>query len=159
MDRKTYMVVAAVALLAAAASRPARRRTRNPLSLGKKPPTPALDTPKHVGMPDYVRWPLYERFADGPTFQRAFRTLGYEVPKGLDILDDAMQEIVAAFKLDFNTVTEEEYLGHSLKDARGLLDDETIYAVAAALDLQKERDEDWFQHVDLALHAAKPEVG
>ena len=109
---KAYIVIAGLAIVAAAASRPARRRAINPLERDPEQPEPGPD-PDHVGMEGFD-WPMRNRFHDPLDFQKGLTALGYEVPLDGDVLGDDTAAAVAAFKLDWNVVTRQSYMGPEL---------------------------------------------
>lgn len=153
---KAYIVIAGLAIVAAAASRPARRRAVNPLERDPELPEPGPD-PEHVGDEGF-EWPMKKRFATPAAFQKGLQTLGYQVPLDGDVLGDETQAAVGAFKLDWNVVTRQTYLGPEL-DTHGYIDLPTVPALAGALHTQSDRGLGWFDIVNEALESSKPEVG
>jgi hypothetical protein len=153
---KAYIVIAGLAIVAAAATRPPRRRAVNPLERDPEVPETGPD-PEHVGQEGFA-WPMEDRFRNPADFQRALELLGYELDVDGDVLGDRTKATVEAFKLDWNVVTRQAYLG-PLLGTGGFIDLPTVPAIAGALHHQRVRGEDWFEIVNEALELSKPEVG
>ena len=153
---KAYIVIAGLAIVAAAASRPPRRRAVNPLERDPELPEPGPD-PEHVGDEGF-EWPMQDRFRAPVDFQRALDQLGYEVDVDGNVLGDRTMAALEAFKLDWNVVTRHSYMGAELPGT-GFIDMPTVPAIAGALLQQRTQGRDWFHLVNEALELSKPEVG
>ena len=156
MKGAAYIVIAGLAVAAAAASRPARRRAMNPLERDVKPLDESPE-PEHVGQ-DGFKWPMQDRFNGPADFQKAMVALGYELPTDDDVLGPETQAAVAAFKLDWNVVVRHVEIGEDLGSG-GFIDLPTVPAIAGALHLQRSRGQNWFDIVSENLELSKPEVG
>lgn len=152
MDRgskmtSTYVLVAGLAVVLAASSRPKRHR---PSALAKNPSQPSR---AHVGVEDY-RWPRRKRWPTPKALQLAFADLGYDPGDSGDALDLPTVAAVRDFQLDYNLVSDMvKHLGDRVP-TDGLICGKTIEALVRA-----SRQPCWTEMVYEAIERAKPEVG
>jgi hypothetical protein len=154
---QAYVVFAGLAVIAAAASRPVRRRASNPLDQRSDAATEQERSPAHVGLEGFS-WPEDLGLRDPGDLQKALESLGYEVPMDDGPLSDAFRSAVKAFQLDWNVVVRQDGPGEPLP-LSGLVDLGTMAAIVDAVKSQRNQGREWFALVSDSLERSKPEVG